>query len=129
MTNLTRFTLLAALAATGFAFAPTPEPSTATAGPSDLTCAIDVARSRDGVTLRPVVTTDRPLTGRYRLSVTSRGGGGGSDIDQSGEFEAYGTRTVLGTVSLGGGGSYEARLTVTVGGRRIECLERIGGAI
>jgi hypothetical protein len=101
----------------------------ATAAPGDVSCSIDVRRTGSGVTLRPMVSADRTVSGSYRLRVTSRGAGGGSDIDQSGEFTAVGARSVLGSVSLGGDGAYEARLTVTTGGRRIECAERIGGPI
>ena len=115
-----------ALAAIGFAGVSTSDGARAYSG--RLACEIRVTNDHGVVTLRPMVSTSSVISGSYRLRVTNRGGGGSSQIDQSGGFSASpGESNVLGNVSLAGGGTYDARLTVDAGGRTIECNERVGG--
>ena len=99
----------------------------ASAGP--LRCEI-VAATQDGMlTLQGVIRADEPVVGFYRFKVTGAGGGGSSNIAQGGEFMAGPEGAVsLGQVMLGGG-SYDASLEVTAGGKTVSCSERVGGPI
>ena len=102
----------------------------ATAHTDGMSCDIRVIRGHGAITLQPVVSTPRAMSGSYRLHVTKRGGGGSSDIEQSGDFSASpGRSSELGEVSLAGGGFYDARLTVDLGGRILECRQRVGGSL
>jgi hypothetical protein len=100
----------------------------ANAGPG-LSCDIEVSHSGGGVTLKGVVTSGVAADGTYTLKVTSAGSGS-SNINQSGDFSVGAGRAAqLATVSLGGNGSYQARLSVTVDGHTTSCAERIGGSL
>jgi len=105
----------------------------ATSGQSDgpLRCEIRVTPQAGTVALQPIVRTDRPVSGTYRFHVESTGGSGGSNIDQSGTFDAApGHGATLGSVSLGSDGAgYRATLDVTAGDSSVHCTQRIGGAI
>ena len=93
-------------------------------------CEIRVSRRGGMTTLEGVVMASGSITGSYRLSVTSSGRGGGSDIDQSGDFSARpGEPASLGVVSLGGGGAHTADLTVRWNGGSHHCSQRVGGQI
>jgi hypothetical protein len=94
-------------------------------------CEIQVKERGNAVALEGVVFAKTAVTGSYQLRVSKSGGGGSSDISQSGDFRAGpGEPSTLGTVTLGGdGGSYIARLTVTWDGGSIECTERVGGTL
>ena len=104
------------------------------AGPTasqPLRCEIQVQERGNSVALQGLVFAKTAIEGSYQLRVSKSGGGGSSDINQSGDFSAGpGEPSTLGTVSLGGdGGSYVARLTVTWDGGSIECTERVGGTL
>lgn len=103
----------------------------AQAAASGLRCEIRVHEQSAGVTLEGVVHANAAVTGSYRLEVSKTGGGGSSDISQSGEFSAGpGELGSLGTVMLGGDpGAYVARLEVTAGGVRVECSEHFSGEL
>jgi hypothetical protein len=118
-----------ALAALGVVVAGADSSRSATAaGP--LTCTIEVNQAAGGVELQALVLTTRDMSGSYRLSVAKGGGGGSANINQSGGFDVRGgTPRVVSSVSLGGNGRYAARLSVTAGGRTVECARRIGGAL
>ena len=92
-------------------------------------CEIRVSKRGGTTTLEGVVFASAPLTGSYRLSVGSSGGGGGSDIDQSGSFSAKpGEPANLGVVSLGGtAGTYSADLTIKWNGGESRCTQHVGG--
>jgi hypothetical protein len=92
-----------------------------------LRCEIQVQEHGNSVALEGVVFAKSAVMGSYQLRVSKTGGGGSSDINQSGEFSAGpGGPSTLSTVTLGGdGGSYVARLTVTWDGGTIECTERV----
>lgn len=117
-----------ALAATGLAGVAASAGAQAYSG--RLACEIHVTHDHGAVTLQPMVSTARAISGSYRLRVTKRGGGGNAQIDQSGGFSASpGESHVLGTVSLAGGGTYDALMTVDAGGQTVECKERVGGSL
>lgn len=101
------------------------------AATTGMTCRIDI-KERSGTTvLEGVVVSKSPISGSYDLVITKSGGGGSSDINQSGQFDAAaGSETSLGTVMLGGdAGRYKAKLTVRAGDRAVECREQAGGAL
>ena len=103
--------------------APTPFAGTANAGSADGTrCEIRVSKRGGMTTLEGFVIATAPIQGSYRISVTTSGGGG-SDIDQSGAFEAKpGAPVSLGVVSVGGSpGGYAAGLTVKWDGGSTRC--------
>ncbi|WP_442880248.1 curli-like amyloid fiber formation chaperone CsgH [Aurantimonas sp. A2-1-M11] len=70
---------------------------------------------------------EKATRGEYAFRVSGRG----TDIRQGGPFAvASGGTALLGTVTLGAGGSgYDADLTVVVDGKTISCSERVGGGI
>lgn len=89
-----------------------------------VSCEIDVSDSGGGVTLKGRVYAKTGVEGSYRMRVSSTSG---SNINQSGDFSASpGSPGDLGMVSLGGNGSYTARLEVTWDGGMTSCSERGG---
>jgi hypothetical protein len=94
-------------------------------------CEILVKEHGNSVALEGVVFAKTAIEGSYQLRVSKSGGGGSSNINQSGDFSAGPDEpSTLGTVTLGGdGGSYVARLKLTWDGGSIECAERIGGTL
>lgn len=136
MTLLVRLTALACaplamiLAATSLT-ATSGSPAHAGPSASGATCEIKVSKRGGMTTLEGFVVSPTAISGSYRVSVTSAGGGGGSDIDQSGAFSAKaGQSTSLGVVSMGGSaGSYNAELTVKWNGGSTRCQERVNGRI
>jgi hypothetical protein len=103
----------------------------AKAAGSGLACEIRIKEGASGMTLEGVVRSKTAVSGTYRFEIEAAGGGGSSDISQSGRFSAdAGAPAVLGKVMLGGeGGSFVARLAVSANGERHECTERFGGGI
>jgi hypothetical protein len=102
------------------------------AGTSDGTrCELKVGKRSGMTTLEGFVSATSTISGSYRISVTSAGGGGGSDVDQSGAFTAKSGQSVsLGVVSMGGTpGKYTADLTVTWNAGSIQCIEHVDGKI
>lgn len=101
------------------------------ASSSGMSCRIDIKKYSGTAMLEGVVVSKSAIAGHYDLVVTKSGGGGSSDINQSGSFEAAPSReTSLGTVTLGGdAGRYKARLTAKVGGGTIECRDSATGAL
>jgi hypothetical protein len=100
-------------------------------GSQPVRCEIQVRERGNSVALEGVVFASTTIEGSYQLRVSKSGGGGSSDINQSGGFSAGpdGPST-LGTVTLGGdGGAYVAKLTVTWHGGSTECTERVGGTL
>jgi hypothetical protein len=100
-------------------------PSTAAAASGGVSCEINVSPRAGGVALQGMVRADHAVAGSYELIVTQSGGGGGSDIQQAGEFSAgAGRSAALGTVVLGGaGGNFKARLKLTWDGSTTQCRE------
>jgi hypothetical protein len=93
-----------------------------------LSCDIQVSRSGGLVGFKAVVSAQDATSGSYRLRVVSLGGNN-SNIDQSGDFSVRGGSATVSTVSLGGSGTYTARLSVTVDGRTTECSQRVSGLL
>ena len=87
-----------------------------------LSCAIETSRAGGTIAIRSVAGSERGISGSYSFSVR----GSGTNINQGGPFEVAAGKTVtLGQVMVGGG-SYDARLEVSAGGRTVSCSERIG---
>lgn len=101
------------------------------ASTSGMTCQIDIKEHSGTTVLEGVVVSKTAIAGSYNLVVAKSGGGGSSDINQSGNFEAApGRETSLGTVMLGGdAGRYKAKLIVKAGGSTVECRESATGAL
>ena len=116
---------LATVGAIGVFFQPA-VPAMAAHGP--LSCDIQVSRSGSLVGLKAVVSAQAATSGSYRLRVVSSGGNS-SNIDQSGDFSVSGGSAVVSSVSLGGSGTYTARLSVTADGRTTECSQRVSGSL
>lgn len=96
---------------------------------SGVSCEVRVEGSRSAPRLVGVVHASAPIDGSYTLRVKGTGGGGSSNITQSGEFHAApGAPATLGVVSLGGG-TFDASLRVTWPGGATSCSERTGSAI
>lgn len=92
-----------------------------------LRCEIRTTPEAGMVTLEALAHTDKRVSGTYAFHVESVEGTGGSNIDQSGAFDATPARAAtLGSVSLGSkAGAYDAMLDVTAGGNTIRCTRRI----
>lgn len=122
--------LVLGLSVAGFAAAacgiPPTAASTASAGP--LRCELILSESRGATTIEGRVSSERAVTGTYRLSISSASSGGRAMINQSGDFEARpGAPAVLGQTTLGGNrGQYRADLELSVPGQRLTCNERSG---
>ena len=101
-------------------------PAKAALGP--LSCDIQVSRSGSMVGLEAVVSAPNATSGSYRLRVVSSGGNS-SNIDQSGDFSVKGGSAIVSKVTLGGSGTYTARLSVTADGRTTECSQRVSGSL
>jgi hypothetical protein len=93
-----------------------------------LSCDIQVSRSGNLVGLKAVVSAQDATSGSYRLRVVSSGANS-SNIDQSGDFSVSGGSVIVSTISLGGSGTYTARLSVTADGRTTECSQRVSGSL
>lgn len=95
-----------------------------------LGCEINVARGSGGVSLSGVVHANKDVEGSYAFRITKSGGGGSSDISQSGDFSvAAGSSESVGSVSLGGDGSYRARLDIRTPLGSTSCSQRIWGGL
>ena len=120
--------VMAALATVGVIGALVHPATSATAARDPLSCDIRVSRSGSMVGLQAVVSAQGATSGSYRLRVVSSGGNS-SNIDQSGDFSVSGGSAVVSSVSLGGSGTYTARLSVTADGRTTECSQRVSGSL
>ncbi|MBX5222924.1 curli-like amyloid fiber formation chaperone CsgH [Rhizobium sp. NLR8a] len=102
-----------------------------TADPSDgaQLCEIKATPGAGMVRLDALVHADMHVGGTYTFHVEKVGGGGGSTINQSGDFDAAEGRTaILGSVSLDSkGAKYKATLDVVVGDKSFSCAKQIGG--
>jgi hypothetical protein len=98
----------------------------ASAGP--VRCELVLDEVRGSTTIEGRVTTDRPVSGTYRMSIMSRSAGGSAVINQSGDFAARpGAPTLLGQTTLGGSpAGYRANLELTVAGQRQTCTDTLG---
>lgn len=91
-------------------------------------CEIRAVSAGGMTSLEGLVHAAAPVSGSYSFRIRGGGSAGTSNIQQGGEFYAApGEPALLGSVSLGGRGArYDASLTVTIGGRTLECHETIG---
>ena len=98
------------------------------AGAGPVRCELVLDEARGSTTIQGRVSADRPVSGSYRLSISSSSSGGRSMINQSGEFEARpGAPAVLGETTLGGArAQYRADLELTLPGQRMTCSEGTG---
>ena len=88
------------------------------AGSESLRCEIAANSAHGTVTLEGRAHASQALAGSYSFEVE----GAGTRISQGGAFgAAAGATAALGSVRLGGGGPYEARLTVTADGDTVRC--------
>jgi hypothetical protein len=96
----------------------------ATQASVDVGCEIRTTKVPGGEQLEGVVFARKPAAGEYEFVVSKSGGGGTSNSSQSGDFE-LGARqeSVVGEVTLGGGGSAKAHLTVRWSGGEASCSE------
>src|SRR5690606_4539177 len=106
------------------------EPATrAAAGP--VACEIKSASMNGMISLEAVIRSDVAAFGSYRFRVAGAGGGGGTNIQQGGNFSATpGAPVTLGRVMVGNtGGAYDAILEISADGETATCSERVGGRI
>lgn len=90
-------------------------------------CEISVRNAGGGLLIEPLVHTERRADGHYTLRLTSRGGANATDLSQGGDFVALpGASEPLGRIGVGGG-TYDVRLEVHLGGERLTCNERVRG--
>ncbi|MFD1744802.1 curli-like amyloid fiber formation chaperone CsgH [Rhizobium helianthi] len=95
-----------------------------------LRCELKVTNTGGMTMLQAFVVSDREVDGTYRLKVDGSGQGGTSTIQQGGPFSASSAKpTSLGSVSLGSGSAYDARLDITAGGKSVKCLETVAPRI
>ena len=88
----------------------------------DVGCEIRSAKVAGGVRLEGVVYARKPASGEYEFVVRKSGGGGTSNSSQSGDFALDARQeSVVGEVTLGGGGAYDADLTVRWAGGKASC--------
>ena len=89
-----------------------------------LECEIAVTEGRYGHTYEGRVHANQTVTGTYQLSITKRGGGGGTMISQSGEFHVRAGKTeTLGQATFGGvpPSSVNAELILYWNGQKLFC--------
>lgn len=95
-----------------------------------LACELRTGTHNGTTTIEGIVHAAESVAGSYRLSVDSAGGSGGSRINQGGEFAAApDAPATLGRVTLGGGGTFDARLEVDAAGSTVTCRAPVGGPV
>lgn len=78
-----------------------------------VSCEVRVRRTANGMMIQAVAHADRAVDGDYEFVITKSGGGGSSDVTQSGPFSAAAGETVtLGSTELGADGRYRAVLVL-----------------
>lgn len=78
-----------------------------------VSCEVRVRPTSNGMLIQAVAHADREIDGDYELVITKSGGGGSSDVTQSGPFTAApGESVTLGSTELSAGGRYRAVLTL-----------------
>ncbi|MDX2287763.1 MAG: curli-like amyloid fiber formation chaperone CsgH [Hyphomicrobiaceae bacterium] len=94
-----------------------------------VSCTIKTSRHAGAVALEALIRSPNAVAGSFAFTVAKSGGGGSANIEQTGEFIGTGQWNLVADVQLGGDGDYVARLKVKLGGRTIECSERVKGAL
>lgn len=122
--------LLASSGILGLGFVMAAPDNASAGGAGGLRCEIYQSHRGGGVVLEGVVFANGAADGSYQFNITKSGGGGSSNINQGGDFSlGSGGKTTVGSVSLGGEGSYTASLRVSAGGQSVSCKERVGGSL
>lgn len=120
--------VITTLAALGVIAAVAQPAEKATAASKALACDIEVKRFDGMVEVQAVVSAPRPTTGTYSLRV-AKSGDGSANINQAGEFSVGQGPSVVSSVSLGGSGSFTARLAVSADGQHAGCSEKLSGSL
>lgn len=98
--------------------------TSAEAAGGGLRCEIQAVSRNGGIDLSAIVSAAGPASGTYRFTVRQGGSGGGSNVNQAGEFSlGSGGKSVVGEISLGSGTSYSAELSVS-SGKGVGCHDR-----
>jgi hypothetical protein len=112
----TTFGAVAAIVAIGFAV----NANAATAG--DLACGVATKTQGGMLALEGTLISPTALSGEYRFSLKSSGGGGSSNISQGGQFSAApNTEVSLGQVMVNAGANVSVDFTITAGGKTFDC--------
>lgn len=125
MTDKRQYSIWAAsmVASLATAFAATGAVTAAQSGSDKMQCEIAASSAGGIVTLQGSAHALEAVSGSWRFNVE----GAGAHISQSGEFNApAGATSKLGSVQLGGGDPYEARLEISTNGQTVQCAERTG---
>ncbi|WP_127145632.1 curli-like amyloid fiber formation chaperone CsgH [Pelagibacterium montanilacus] len=98
------------------------------AGTDATECAIATTAEGGMTRIKALYQAGQTGWGTYRLEVESVGGPNRSTISQGGEFSAGPDEAVtLGSVNLGGqGATYDARLSIEIGGKSYACSGKVG---
>ena len=120
--------VMAALAAAGAAGVMASPAISKAAASSPPSCQIEVSRAGAMVRIKAIVNATGQKAGSYRLSVASSGANR-SVISQSGGYIVENGAAVVGEVSLGGRGSFNAHLSVSGDGPSTECSRRVSGSL
>ncbi len=112
------------LAAAAFGI-PASQAGTGSASSGPVRCEISITDDRGTTTIEGRVNADRPVSGTYRLAISSRSSGGQAMINQSGDFTATpAVPAMLGQTMLGGSrAQYAADLEVRVNGEHLRCSD------
>ncbi len=131
MSRFINTTVMAMVPLALIAFAAHTDAGAAVPNSEPLRCEVRVAKSGSFMKLEGLVHAKSSVSGTYHLIIATSGGGGTSDIEQSGPFTATpGSPANLGTVMLGGSSAnYTAKLSVKWNGQSTSCTRRIGGSL
>lgn len=99
--------------------------STTTRAAGPVRCEISITDARGATTIEGRVSAERPVSGTYRMAIASRGAGGQSTINQSGDFSASpAAPALLGQTTLSGSrAQYSADLELRVNGEALRCTD------
>lgn len=98
----------------------------AIAGSGGLACGISKTHDQGMLVVEGVVQSPTALSGDYRFSLKSSGGGGSTNINQGGPFMAPGGDAVsVGRVMVGANARVAVDFTVSTGGKTFDCSQDI----
>lgn len=123
-----RLGLVALVALGGAAVAATAnDPAAGTGG---LSCGVSKTRDQGMLVVEGVVQSPTALSGDYRFSLRSSGGGGSTNINQGGGFMLpSGEPVAVGRVMVGANAQVAVDFTISTGGRTFDCSQDIGTRI
>lgn len=85
-------------------------------------CGVSTATERGMLVVEGIVQSPTVLSGEYRFSLKSIGGGGSTNVNQGGQFSvAPGTAVSLGRVMVNAGASVDVDFSVSADGKRLDC--------